>query len=141
LGLRCAATSKIDDAIDLACTHRRTYEVDRFNVFEAPVAFYKFHVLLSFGERLSLTRRIQHLRTIIAPVADRRVGGRHLHPAGVVGMQQIERRPRIATLENAEPTVIVPGVKDEGETVMDNSRSPVSRLRPMTGWGSPGAAL
>jgi hypothetical protein len=67
----------------------------------------------------SLPWRIKHLWPIVAPLAYGGVRGRHLHPGSVVGVQQVQRRPRIATLGNAEPTVIVPGVQDEGVTVMD----------------------
>jgi hypothetical protein len=64
-------------------------------------------------------RMIQHLGPIVAPVPYRRIGRHHLHLAGVVGMKQIERRPRIATLGNAQPTVIVSGVQNERETIVD----------------------
>jgi hypothetical protein len=55
---------------------------------------------------------IEHLRAIIAPVADCGIGGGHLHPVSVVGVQQIDGRPRIATLGNAKPAIVVSGMQD-----------------------------
>jgi hypothetical protein len=49
--------------------------------------------------------------TVVAPVADGGVGGRHLHLGGVVGVQQVERSPRIVTVRYAKPAVVVPWVK------------------------------
>jgi hypothetical protein len=41
---------------------------------------------------------IKHLRPVIAPVADGRVGGLHNHLVRVVGMEKIERRARVASV-------------------------------------------
>ena len=40
---------------------------------------------------------IKHLRPVIAPVADGRVGRLHNHLVRVVGMEKIERRARVAS--------------------------------------------
>ena len=65
---------------------------------------------------------IQHLRPVIAPVADGGVGGLHNHLVSVVGMEKVEGRTRVASLVvDARPAVIVAGVQDEGKTVVDLS--------------------
>jgi hypothetical protein len=40
---------------------------------------------------------IKHLRPVIAPVADGRVGRLHNHPVRVVGIEKIEPRARVAS--------------------------------------------
>ena len=40
---------------------------------------------------------IKHLRPVIAPVSDGRVGGLHNHLVRVVGMEKVERRARVAS--------------------------------------------
>jgi hypothetical protein len=38
---------------------------------------------------------IKHLRSVIAPVADGRVGGLHNHLVRVIGMEKVERKARV----------------------------------------------
>jgi hypothetical protein len=65
-------------------------------------------------------RPVEHLGAVVAPVADGRVGWRHLHLAGVVWVKQVERGARITdVIVNAEPSVIGLGVEDERETIVD----------------------
>jgi hypothetical protein len=67
-----------------------------------------------------LLRPFQHLRAIVAPVADGGVGGCHLHLAGVVRVEKVQGRAWVAALViDAQPAVLVPGVQDESETVVD----------------------
>jgi hypothetical protein len=56
----------------------------------------------------------------------------HLHLAGVVGMQQIERRPRIATLPNAQPSVHSRRMQDERETISSLAKGGSRKLQVRT---------
>jgi hypothetical protein len=49
--------------------------------------------------------------------------GVNLHFARVVGVEKVEGRSRITTLVvDAEPTVVVFGMEDKGETIVDLSK-------------------
>jgi hypothetical protein len=61
----------------------------------------------------ALRPRIKHLRPIIAPSSHCWISRRHPHLTGVIRMQQVKWRPRIAAaVVNAEPSIVVLGVQD-----------------------------
>jgi hypothetical protein len=64
---------------------------------------------------------VQHLWTVVAPVADSWVGWCDLHLARIVGVSKVERRSWIGVAINTQPAVVVPWAQNQCETIVYQS--------------------